>query len=135
MSILTNIPAAKIKTPDGLDGNAVALMNLPPTSATVSRNVSTAGTLAQLLGTNAGSLVVTLTTEKMFHFIAGQSYPIVWRWRQSGDSNGITVSGGAYPYDDEISAGNGTWRAIPDGVTSVIIDYLTVSPAITVIGK
>lgn len=132
MSDLKNFPRAEKVNVDGIVIGS-DIINLPPTGSTVSKSASSAATLAALLGAGLGSLAVTFTTEKIVHIKAG-SYPIVWRWRYS-ETDGITNLAGAKPYDDTIPAGADTWRAVPATATGIVLDYLTVDPAITVIGK
>lgn len=105
-------------------------LNLPPSGPTLSRVAS--GT-AVLSGSPTQHTFAAGST--LCHFIAGPSFPIVWRWRLDGDTAGITNIAGATPYDDELSAGVGEWRAIPSGAVSVIIDKLTTQPDITLICK
>jgi hypothetical protein len=115
-------------TAEGYNALNAVPIPLPPTGPTLIRSASSTATLS---GT---PLTQTFADgQTMCHFVAG-AYPIAWRWRAEGDSNGVTVVAGLYPYDDEIASGD-TWRAIPAGKTSVVCDWLTVQPNITIIGK
>lgn len=118
------------------DGNIVGneMIPLPPAVATpLSVAADAPITLKGSLGTGLGSLVQDLTAgQKMVCIVAG-AYPVVWRFRAAGDSNGITNLSGLYPYKDKLPSGK-QYIPVPVTATSIILDYVTSDTAITVIG-
>lgn len=125
-AIVKNLPRSQY-----LDSSGVNLstdpVNLPPASTSLARTVSSAGALS---GSPTSKTLELGTTS--IHLVSGAS-PVVWRFRQDGDSAGITIASGANPYDDKIPAGQDRYLAIPTGAKSIITDTVTTDSAILIV--
>jgi len=126
-AIIKNLPRSQY-----LDSAGVNLstdpVNLPPASTSLARTVSSVGALS---GSPTSKTLEPGTTS--IHLVAGSAYPIAWRFRQDGDSAGITTASGANPYDDKIPAGADRYLAIPTGAKSIVTDTVTTDSAILIV--
>ena len=125
-AIVKNLPRSQYSDSSGVNLSTDPV-NLPPASTSLARTGSSAGALS---GSPTSKTIEQGTTS--IHLVAGSS-PVVWRFRQEGDSAGITIASGANPYDDKIPAGADRYLAIPTGAKSIITDTVTTDSAILIV--
>lgn len=78
---------------------------------------------------------VTFDSGTTFFQVHAPVYPVVFRYRGSGDSNAVTNAAGSYPYDERVEAGTVQMFAIPANVVSISLKPVTTDQNITIIEK
>lgn len=129
MAGIANIPGAQVANQSG--DPSYHLQALPLQPATVpSVTVSGSTTLA---GGGTPSVTITGLSAGQTIELQSSNYPIVWRFRDANDSNGITNQAGAYPYRGKLPIGQYRFLTVPSGKTSIVLDYVTADNNVTVL--
>lgn len=129
MAGIAKIPEAQVANQSG--DPSYHLETLPLQPATVPAvTVSGSTTLA---GGGTPSLTITGLSAGQIIEIQSSGSPVVWRFRDANDSDGITNQSGAYPYQGKMPSGQYRFLTVPSGKTSIVLDYVTADNNVTVL--